>query len=123
MPGFRIMGLQVLSLYVSDIARSLDFYTGALGFEKIGEMEPGVTLRSGELTLYIEPGRITRESEPGKHAEFCPCFEPDSVKAAFRELGAAGVTVVEGYREYSPEFAMFKIADPDGCVMEFAGKP
>ena len=46
-----------------------------------------------------------------------------SVKAAWGRLSELDVTVVEPYQEFAPTFAMFRIADPDGHVLEFAGTP
>ena len=123
MSKIEVKGLQVLSLYVSDLERSVDFYTGVLGFAPQGEVPPGKTLRSGELTLYIEPGRESRENRPGETAEFSPCFETFSVRETYRALMKLGVRIHEEYAEYSPEFAIFKILDPDGNIIEFAGRP
>ena len=45
------------------------------------------------------------------------------MKNAYEKLNAAGVTVVEDYQEFAPTFGAFRIADPDGNVIEFASKP
>ncbi|MCD4847955.1 MAG: VOC family protein [Candidatus Aegiribacteria sp.] len=123
MSKIAVKGLQVLSAYVSDLDRSVKFYTEILGFRQIGEVLPGLTLRSGDLTLYLEPGRQSKVAESGNYAEFSPCFETESVKATYEILKNLGVSICEDYQEYSPEFAMFKISDPDGNVIEFAGNP
>jgi catechol 2,3-dioxygenase-like lactoylglutathione lyase family enzyme len=123
MANVHVKGLQVLCAYVSDLDRSAKFYTEILGFRQIGEMPPGLTLRSGDLTLYLEPGRQSRAAEPGDYSEFSPCFETESVRSAYRILKDSGVSIYEDYREYSPEFALFKITDPDGNMIEFAGNP
>jgi len=123
MSRINVKGLQVLSAYVSDLDRSVKFYTEILGFRKIGEVPPGLTLRSGDLTLYLEPGRQSKVAEPENYSEFSPCFETESVKATHRILKDLGVSICEDYREYSPELAMFKITDPDGNMIEFAGNP
>ncbi len=88
-----------------------------------GDMPPGVLMASGDVTIYLEPGRGARESVPGTTAEFSPCFATDSVKASWQALRDAGTTIVEEYQEFGPEFALFKVADPDGNLIEFAGRP
>jgi hypothetical protein len=45
------------------------------------------------------------------------------VKDAFEKLADAEVKIVSDYEEFSPDFAFFRIADPDGNKIEFAGKP
>jgi len=123
MANVNVKGLQVLSSYVSDLEKSVQFYKEILGFSQLGEVPPGLTLRAGDLTLYLEPGRKSKVDEPGIHAEFSPCFETDSVKTTYKTLKELGVAIFEDYQEYSPDFAMFKITDPDGNVIEFAGSP
>ncbi len=101
----------------------MGFYTERLGFEKGEDMSPGVLLRAGDVTLYLEPGRKTRESASREFPEFSPCFASESVKQSYEVLKSAGVTIVEDYQEYGPTFALFKIADPDGNLIELAGQP
>ena len=57
----------------------------------------------------------------------------DAAEAAIRSMGskieakalvaAAGVPVIEKYQQAGETFAMFRVADPDGNVVEFAGTP
>ena len=75
------------------------------------------------MTLYHEAGRKNRGAESRGFSEFSPCFATASVKQAYELLKSAGVTIVEEYQEYAPTFALFKIADPDGNLIEFAGQP
>ncbi len=123
MDNVCVKGLQVLSAYVSDLDKSVKFYTEILGFNQIGKVSPGLTLRSGDITLYLEPGRQSKVAEPVKYSEFSPCFETESVKETHRILKDLGVSILEDYQEFSSDFAMFKIIDPDGNVIEFAGNP
>lgn len=118
-----VTGLQVVAIYVTDLDRARRFYADLLGFEDRGELSPGRLLKSGDLTLYLEGGR-----KPGSPAGMelpttSLCFDSASIRRAYETLRAAEVPVVEEYREHSPEFAMFRVADPDGNVVEFAGHP
>lgn len=123
MAAVLVRDLNVLAVYVTELARSEAFYRDHLGFGRVGDMEPGVLMKAGPVTLYIEACRRKVHDGEAGTAEFCPCFETDSVKASFEALRDAGVTISAGYREYGPEFALFRISDPDGNLIEFAGKP
>ena len=121
MATIKVTGINVLALYVTELGRSLEFYTQQLGFEKLRDMDPGVLLSAGELTVYMEGGRPVREVTYSQ--EFSPCLAVDSVEGAYDALSKAGVEMAMKYQEYTPEFAMFIVKDPDGLKVEFAGKP
>jgi catechol 2,3-dioxygenase-like lactoylglutathione lyase family enzyme len=118
-----VRDLNVLAVYVTDLDRSVEFYGKHLGFNRGEDMEPGVLMSAGSVTLYLEASRKSKRDEAVPTAEFSPCFATDSVKASYEALKAAGVRIVSPYSEFAPTFAMFRIADPDGNLIEFAGKP
>ncbi len=118
-----VRDLNALAIYVTDLERSADFYRKHLGFEVSGDMPPGVLMKAGSVTLYLEADRKAKRTESQPLAEFSPCFATDSVKASHDALRAAGVRIVTAYQEYGPAFALFRIADPDGNLIEFAGTP
>lgn len=119
----NVRDLNVLAIYVTDLARSETFYREHLGFEKCEDMEPGILMKSGEVTLYIEACRKTERGAERASAEFSPCFATDSIKDSYEALKAAGVSISAEYQEFAPTFAFFRISDPDGNLIEFAGKP
>ena len=123
MSTINVTGLQVISVFCSDLENSKNFYIDHLGFNNPQDMPPGILLYSGELTLYLEPGRQSRNPELLKFPEISPCFACDSVKEAYENLKNAGISIVSDYVEYEEQFAMFKIADPDGNLIELAGNP
>ncbi|MFH1515611.1 MAG: hypothetical protein ABIG42_09150 [bacterium] len=49
--------------------------------------------------------------------------EESGFPSAFLNLKNSGVEMVSEYIEYAPTFAMFRIVEPDGNVLEFAGEP
>ena len=54
----------------------------------------------------------------------CMCLNPKGgIKAAFAALEKHGVTMIGEYMDLAPTFHMFRIADPAGNVIEFAGEP
>jgi catechol 2,3-dioxygenase-like lactoylglutathione lyase family enzyme len=118
-----VRDLNVLAVYVTDLNRSVEFYGKHLGFTKVEDMEPGVLMSAGPVSLYLEANRTMKRADSAPAAEFSPCFATDSVRASYEALKAAGVRVVLRYSEVAPAFAVFRIADPDGNLIEFAGKP
>ncbi len=123
MPTTTVTSLNVLAVYVTDLEKSESFYRDQLGFHRTDEMPPGILIKSGDVTLYLEANRQTEKSDSSKAAEFSPCFATESVKASYEALRTSGVNMVVEYREFAPTFAFFLIADPDGNLIEFAGKP
>ena len=118
-----VTGVNVIAIYVADLERAKRFYVDTLGLAERGGMAPGVVLSVGETTVYLEAGR-TGSVDPGISLPTVSiCFDTPSVRAAFDELKAKSVRVVEELRSVGDDFAMFRIADPDGNVVEFAGKP
>jgi len=125
MSTIEVSGLNAVAVYVADLERAKAFYVGHLGFRPCGEMPPGILLSAGDVTIYIEGGRKPKSAAPLIECEVGFCLETaaGSVKDAHAKLSAAGATIIEDYQEFAPTFAMFRIADPDGNVIEFAGKP
>jgi catechol 2,3-dioxygenase-like lactoylglutathione lyase family enzyme len=123
MPTIQTTGIQVIGIYVTDLARAKAFYCDHLGLTESREMPQGVLLSAGDARIYLEGGRAAKSAEPLVEAEVSACLGTDSIRGAHEALKAAGVRVVEPYQEFSPEFGMFRIADPDGNVIEFAGAP
>lgn len=118
-----VTGLAVVAVYATDIKRAAGFYCELLGFEVVGEMPPGLLLSAGNLTMYLEGGRTGRARAGLDAPTMSACFTSGSVKATWERLRAAEVPVVEEYVEPADGFAMFRVEDPDGNVVEIAGKP
>jgi len=112
-----------IAIYVTDLERSKAFYTEVLEFEITYEMDYGIFIKHGDITGYIEGKREGISIPPLKHPCICPVFTTESTKEAFDLLSSKGIRIVEEYRKFTEEFAMFSIADPDGNVIEFSGKP
>jgi catechol 2,3-dioxygenase-like lactoylglutathione lyase family enzyme len=114
--------MSCLSIVV-DLERSETFYREILGFERSGEMEPGIIMKAGEVLIYLEVGLLPELVNTSSLLGFMPCFKTDSLRDSYEALKAAGIPMVSEYQEFSPEFALFTIADPDGHRIEFAGRP
>ena len=118
-----VTGVNVISIYVSDLERAKDFYVNVLGLQKSGDMPPGILLSAGDSTVYLEGGRSPGGKPDTESPCMSVCFAADSVKKAYEALKTEGVVMVGDYQEMAPTFAMFQCADPDGNVIEFAGSP
>lgn len=119
----KVTGVAVIAVYVTDLERAHAFYTNVLGLYEKAPMPPGVMLGAGDTTIYLEGGREGRAAAGLDAPTVSLCFDTPSVRATWEALQAEGVVVVDPYGELSPEFAMFRIEDPDGNVIEFVGKP
>lgn len=123
----RLEDFNVVTVYVSDLEKSLDFYTRVLGMQKTREMgRNGALLNAanGLLTIYVEAGRARPENPPANAPRTCLCFRPEGgVRAAYEALSKEGVAMVGEYLKLSDKFHLFACADPDGMEIEFAGQP
>ena len=116
--------IAVIGIYVSDLQVAKDFYVNDLGLVEVGEMGPGWMLKLGEIPFYLEDGREKNlDNIYLQNADITICFSAKSVKAAYEEIGKKNIAVVMEYIEYSPEYSVFMISDPDGNIIEIAGNP
>jgi catechol 2,3-dioxygenase len=119
----RIHELGHVVLYVSNLARSADFYRDTLGFCEISR-SPGAAFFSSGRThhelLLLEVGGQPRPShrpEPGLyHIGFKIGDGPDAAREAYRELAAKGVPIV-GTADHGVTHSVYAL-DPDGNELE-----
>jgi catechol 2,3-dioxygenase-like lactoylglutathione lyase family enzyme len=116
-------GLAVVAIYVADLERAASFYVDVLGLVPAGDMPPGRLLKAGDAVVYLEGGRRGRAGAGLQAPTVSACFRAPSVKACWERLCEANAPVVEEYRELGPGFAMLRVEDPDGNVVEVAGEP
>jgi catechol 2,3-dioxygenase-like lactoylglutathione lyase family enzyme len=114
----RISQVATVIVPVSDQDRSIDFYTGKLGFEKRTDVPMGEAMRWVEVA---PPGAATtiaivppREGEP-TGVDTRVAFGTDDIDADHASLRAQGVDVDEAVmRMGDPVPPMFFFRDPDG---------
>jgi len=120
-----ISQLNVVTLYVADPDRSLDFFVGRLGFEKKAEVEMSPGRRWHEIALpgtetsvaVLKASDFDREPTPGlTFTLYC-----DDVAATVTELRAAGVSVTDPRVEPWGTFA--QCVDPDGHLLILGARP
>lgn len=109
--------IQVVSLYVRDQDRALQFYTDTLGFvlRRDNPMGGGhrwieVAPRDAETALVLYPRAMDKNWKEHRPSLV---FHADDVRAVCRELAEAGVEIVME-PQTSPWGVFATIADPDG---------
>lgn len=112
-------------VYVVDLDESIKFYTEVLGMKIERNLFDGVLLRATpDCIVYMEGGRNPHGVDPATTACTCMCFSTsEGLRESYDKLVDAGVSIVTHYTEFSEYFHMFRIADPSGNVIEFAGRP
>lgn len=103
-------------LYVADQQRSLDFYTGKLGFAEHAnaEMGPGMrwieVLPPGGQTTLILTSAADFDAAPGSAVP--PTLRCDDAQKTYEDLKSAGVDVSVPVEESWSTYIRFR--DPDG---------
>ncbi len=149
MADFKILATNHTSFTVSDLDRSVDFYTNVLGFELIhrGGRDPKfiervVAVQGADIEVaYIQaPGHRLelieyRAPADRRQVECRPCdagfahiaFDVDDIDAVLRAVRAAGVTplgeplsLVHGPNRGG---RVVYTRDPDGVTVEFIQRP
>ncbi|AKE10069.1 fosfomycin resistance glutathione transferase [Serratia liquefaciens] len=113
-----LTGLNHLTLAVSDINRSFDFYNNLLGFVPHARWQTGAYLSLGELWLCLswDDARAVNSAKDYTHYAFS--VEPaDFAKVASR-LRQAGV---DEWKTNRSEGASLYFLDPDGHQLEIHG--
>ncbi len=117
-------------MQVSDLARSVDFYCGLLGLEKLFERsftDPR-TGRTQQVVGCLVGGSVVLEmgADPERPRKVDGSSSPilalsvADIEAAHRELLAAGVTPLMPPTEMVPGLFMIFLRDPDGRTIELA---
>ena len=116
-----------VAAYVSDTARAKAFYTETLGFRMAADIHPNLCFLksdSGKINIYLEGGKERRSVDANacRLSFFLETERPAS--EVFEYLKGKGVKVLQD----SPQFVgddtyCFQFEDPDGNILEVAGKP
>lgn len=118
----RIHELGHVVLYVSQLARSADFYRDTLGFAELGRGSGFAVFSSGRThheLLLIEVGGTPQPPgvRPGLyHIGFKIGNSTEELKLAYRELKEKGVPIV-GSADHHVTHSLY-VRDPDGNELE-----
>ena len=110
--AIRAVSLNHVTIEVSDLARSRDFYTGVMALPVLhdypAETPPSTYLGLGKSFLCIVPGKTVGVDH------FCLGLPSYSANSVAKDLKAVGITV-----EIEDEQVYFR--DPDGIRVQLAG--
>lgn len=110
-----------VELFVTDLARSRQFYSDALGFEVMQDEPTYVALRRGEARINLCPFAglrpdhylAVKESRLGSRAEFC--LEVADLEAAYQQALAAEAIIQTPIKARPWRRTDFRLTDPDGA--------
>ncbi len=120
-----------IELFVSDLEKSVDFYTQVLGFERLGGEADYVPVCSGSVLIGLSPAAGLRkqhyfnpELQTGRRglgAEIV--LEVDDIDDYFKKVNASGYkNIVSPLRQQSWGLTDFRVADPDGYYLRITSR-
>lgn len=120
-----------LELFVSDMPKSIDFYTKVLGFERLGGEPDYVPVRSGQVVIGLGPAAglpkqhhfnpDVQKSRRGLGAEIV--LEVDDVESYFKQVAASGYKgKLTPLRQQPWGLKDFRIVDPDGYYLRVTSR-
>jgi catechol 2,3-dioxygenase-like lactoylglutathione lyase family enzyme len=108
-------------LLVTDINRSIDFYTKKLGFDldfRYEDFYSGVVKEGYSIHLKLGTPSIQERENRRKNEDLDIIFSVDGIEHLFEQLSNKSVEFVQPLREmnYGKEFY---VTDPDGYIIAF----
>lgn len=117
-----LIRLNWITLRVSDLETSIEFYHGKLGlpiqrrFESRGRQIAMLGQESEMKLELIEGSETTLKEEAGISIG----YEVKSLDEAMEQLAALGIPIVRGPVQPNPHLRFIYIADPDGFEVQLA---
>jgi len=123
-----MLKLDHIALEVSDISRSIEFYTAKLGFTFISkstneeEHEEYCFLKAEDFILELLSD-TEKEYLPKDNIEkpYCPhvSFKTENMDKTVKDLQSKDITIIHGPLEAKNEGTWLYFVDPDANVLEF----
>jgi catechol 2,3-dioxygenase-like lactoylglutathione lyase family enzyme len=115
-----------LAVYVTDYERAKRFYAEVLRFDVRVELGPELCFlvsKSGEVNIYLEGGYEPRSANE-QTARLSFFLEAEkSIFETYDILKAAGVKLLhDAPEQVGDDRFVFRLADPDGNLIEVSGK-
>jgi catechol 2,3-dioxygenase-like lactoylglutathione lyase family enzyme len=108
-------------LLVTDLGRSIDFYTRKLGFEIVFRFEDFYAgISKGGFSIHLKSGHPSLEERKNKRAneDLDILFSVDNIENLYEELFSQSVEITQPLRSM-PYGKEFYVADPDGFIIAF----
>jgi catechol 2,3-dioxygenase-like lactoylglutathione lyase family enzyme len=110
-----LKNLNHLTLAITDLARSFDFYTGVLGLRAVARWDHGAYLALGELWLCLSLDPARARDDGGDYTHYAFSIGAGDIDAFAARLRASGV---REWKENRSEGASVYFLDPDGHRLE-----
>jgi catechol 2,3-dioxygenase-like lactoylglutathione lyase family enzyme len=115
-----------LAVYVTDYERAKRFYTDVLGFDVRVELGPNLCFlvsKSGGVNIYLEGGYEPSAADDRTARLGFFLDTEKSVFETYEDLKAAGAELLQDAPEQvGDDRFVFRLADPDGNIIEVSGK-
>ncbi len=120
-----------LELFVTDMEKSIDFYTNVLGFERLKGEPTYVPVRSGSVLIGLGPAaglpkqhHFNPEVQNGRRGLGTEIvLEVDNIQAFFEKVKASGYKKISSpLRKQSWGATDFRIVDPDGYYLRITSR-
>lgn len=108
-------GLNHLTLSVSDLERSFQFYTGILGLKSVARWDNGAYLLAGNNWICLSLDSACRTTVPDEYTHAAFSVTLDSF-TAFEKMAEAGALRL--WKTNKSEGASLYLLDPDGHKLE-----
>jgi lactoylglutathione lyase len=130
-PAAKPAGMSLrLELFVTDMEKSIDFYTKVLGFERLKGSLNYVPVRSGSVVIGLGPAKglpkdhhfnpEVQSARRGLGAELV--LEVDDIEAYFQKVKDSGHKILSPLRKRPWGATDFRIADPDGYYLRITSR-
>jgi predicted enzyme related to lactoylglutathione lyase len=118
--------IRALAIYVTNMGRAKKFYTEILGFKVSAEIEPNLCFlesESGNIHIYLQGGNKTTPIDR-KTCRLSFFLQAEkSASETYALLKSAGVKLLQTAPELvGDNTSRFQFQDPDGNIIEIAGK-
>jgi len=110
-----LKGLNHITLSVSDLARSVAYYTELLGFSLRARWNRGAYLALGELWLCLSHDAHVREGPLAEYTHFALSVDPADFDVFSRKVAEGAHPI---WREDTSEGESIYLLDPDGHKLE-----
>lgn len=110
-----LLGLNHLTLAVSDVERSFNFYVDMLGFTPKARWQRGAYLTLGDLWLCLSHDEARREPGPRDYTHYAFSVAPENFAALAARLRESGITEWKSNRS---EGESLYFCDPDRHALE-----
>jgi catechol 2,3-dioxygenase-like lactoylglutathione lyase family enzyme len=120
-----------LELFVTDMEKSIDFYTTVLGFERLKGEPTYVPVRSGSVVIGLGPAatlpkqhHFNPEVQNGRRGLGTEIvLEVDDIQAFFEKVKASGYKKVSSpLRKQTWGATDFRLVDPDGYYLRITSR-